>query len=125
MTLQKTTIVLPARRSPQLSDVEALRAQEQRHLVGDVDVIEIGEHEVRVAIESHIRQQQNARLAALAVQRLYEELRVTCCARRPSATRSGIGRLGILSPYTTWIGSFAGLANSAGVTGVPATCVPL
>ena len=32
--------------SPQLSDVEPLRAQEQRHLVRDLDVIQIREHEV-------------------------------------------------------------------------------
>jgi hypothetical protein len=32
--------------SPQLSEVEPLRAQEQGHLVRDLDVIEIREHEV-------------------------------------------------------------------------------
>jgi hypothetical protein len=32
--------------SPQLSDVEPLRAQEQRHLVRDLDVIQVREHEV-------------------------------------------------------------------------------
>jgi hypothetical protein len=31
----------------------------------------------------------------------------------------------MLSPYTTWIGIFERLANSATVTGVPEACVPL
>ena len=67
-------------------------------MISDRNVIQVGEHEVGVAVDADVGQMQNFGVAPLALTAFSKSREATTCARRPSATRSGIGRVGILSP---------------------------